>query len=221
MDQGFIRSLKAHYQKNISWRIIRAVDARKPFPKTSILDAMQLLQSSWSQVLEATIKNCFRKAGISEKAAEEAVNDKDDPFRDLCTDDDMDLEETVEDLCARLPKMIPSELNAAHLLESDEELATSDSRPTDSDILAEVLGELSDGDENEDESELEDLGDEPPTCPASADVDKAVEVLQQLSLFCGNGEEMRKMLEKFNVHAQKELSSREKQSHITDFFQKQ
>ena len=29
---------------------------------------MQLLQSAWSEILETIVQNCFRKAGISEKA---------------------------------------------------------------------------------------------------------------------------------------------------------
>ena len=78
-----IRSLKAKYRRKIIRRLIRAVDTKKAFPKTSILDAMQLLQSSWSEVSETTVKNCFRKAGISEEVAEEAINEQDDPFKDL------------------------------------------------------------------------------------------------------------------------------------------
>ena len=59
MDQGVKRSLKAKYRKKIIQRLIRAVDM-KTFRKTFILDAMQLLTSTWSEVSEATIKNCFR-----------------------------------------------------------------------------------------------------------------------------------------------------------------
>ena len=81
MDQGVIRSLKAKYRKKIIRRLIRAVDTKKAFPKTSILDAMQLLQSSWSEVPETTVKNCFRKAGILEEVAEEAINEQDDPSK--------------------------------------------------------------------------------------------------------------------------------------------
>ena len=69
MDQGVIRSLKAKYHRKIIKRLIRAVDMKKKLPQTSILDAMQLLQSAWSEVLELTVKNSFRKSGISEKLA--------------------------------------------------------------------------------------------------------------------------------------------------------
>ena len=42
MDQSVIHSLKAKYRRKIIQRLIRAVDMKKIFPKTSILDAMQL-----------------------------------------------------------------------------------------------------------------------------------------------------------------------------------
>ena len=82
MDQGVIRSVKAIYRKKIIQRIIREVDAGKGIPKISMLDAMQLLQSAWSEIKEATVQHCFRKAGISERPEEEAHGDRDDQFKD-------------------------------------------------------------------------------------------------------------------------------------------
>ena len=83
MKQGVIRSLKTKYRRKIIQSLIKAADMKKTFLETSILDAMQLLQSAWCEVPEATIKNCFRKVAISEKLAEEAINDQDDPFKDF------------------------------------------------------------------------------------------------------------------------------------------
>ena len=95
MDQGEICSLKAKYHRKIIKRLIRAVDMKKKLPQTSILDAIQLLQSACSKVSELTIKNCFRKSGISEKSAEQAINEEDDPFKDITAD----LEKTITELC--------------------------------------------------------------------------------------------------------------------------
>ena len=94
MDQGVIRSLKAKYRRKIIKRLIRAVDIKKKLPQTSILDAMWLLQSSWSEVSELFIKNCFPKRRISEKSTEQAINEEDDPFKDITAD----LEETITEL---------------------------------------------------------------------------------------------------------------------------
>ena len=77
---------------------------KKTFRKTSILDEMQLLTSAWSEVSEATIKNCFRKVGISEKSAEEAINDKDDPFKDLAAEE---LKQIIIEFPERLPNEVP------------------------------------------------------------------------------------------------------------------
>ena len=75
MNQGLIRSLKAKYRKKNHSKADQSSGDEKTFPKTSILDAIQLLTSAWSEVSEATINNFFRKVGISEKLAEEAIND--------------------------------------------------------------------------------------------------------------------------------------------------
>ena len=50
MEQGVICSLKAKYCQKKIQRMIRAVDMKKTFPNTSILDAMQLSTSAWSEV---------------------------------------------------------------------------------------------------------------------------------------------------------------------------
>ena len=156
MDQGVIRSLKAKYRRKIIQRLIRAVDMEKTFPETSILVAMQLLQSAWSEVSETTIQNCFRKVGISEKSAEEAINDQDDPFKDLAAEE---LEETISELRERLPDEAPEELNAAILLDMDAELSTNGDKPSDAEILAEIRGDVVQEEEIDD---IDVVCDEPP-----------------------------------------------------------
>eukprot|EP00794_Sanderia_malayensis_P002838 gene2838-3281_t len=161
MDQGVIRSLKAIYRRKIIQRIVRAVDAKKGIPKTSILDAMQLLRLSWAEVTEQTIKNCFKKAGISEQAAEEAFEDKDDPFKDLTAEDDMELEDAIDCLRAHLPEEVPLHLNAVALLEIDESLTTNGDKLTDADILASIREEASVEEDEATENEIE-FEDDPP-----------------------------------------------------------
>ena len=62
MDQGVIRSLKAHYRRRIVHLCIKSLDENKPYPKITILQAMKNLVSSWNAVSEETIVNCFKKA---------------------------------------------------------------------------------------------------------------------------------------------------------------
>ena len=76
---------------------------KKTFPKASILDAMQLLTSAWSEVSKATIKKRFRKVGILEKLAEEAINYQDDPFKEVAAEE---LEETINEFRVRFPNEV-------------------------------------------------------------------------------------------------------------------
>ena len=70
MDQGVIRSSKAHY-------------AKKGIPSINILNEMSLLVDAWDRVTAATITNCFRKAGISTENQQQSLDDADDPFQAL------------------------------------------------------------------------------------------------------------------------------------------
>ena len=134
MDQGVIRSLKAKYRRKIIKRLIRAVDMKKKLPQTSIFDALQLLQSAWSEVSELTIKNCFRKSGISEKSAEQAINEEDHPFKDVTAD----LKESITEIRERLPEEPLEELNATDFFDVDVELSTNGAKPSDAEIIAEI-----------------------------------------------------------------------------------
>ena len=161
------------------------------------------------------MQNYFKKAGRSEQAVEVALDDPDDPFKDITAEDDMELDEIIEGLRTKLPEEVPLRCNAAALLEINEEIATSGDKPTDADILAFIRGGSPSNEEEEDKSEIED---KPPACPASFEVDKAVESLQQFTLFCDNGVEIREMVEKINMVAKNEFSGRKKQSTIPDIF---
>ena len=83
INQGVIRSLKAHYRGRVVRRLCRALDKTKTLPNISILQAMKILISSWEAVSAQTIVNCIRKAGITSEAQNAAITDADDPFSDL------------------------------------------------------------------------------------------------------------------------------------------
>ena len=55
MDQGVIRSLKAHYRRRIVRPCIKSLDENKPLPKIISLQAMKNLVSSWNALSEETI----------------------------------------------------------------------------------------------------------------------------------------------------------------------
>ena len=61
---------------------------------------MMMLKKAWDEVTEQTIRNCFRKSGISVEAQEGAMDDHDDPFKGMKDDgeDDSAVEKLKFDL---------------------------------------------------------------------------------------------------------------------------
>ena len=49
MDQGVIRSLKAHYQAHVVKKYIANIDSNKRVPNISILTAMSYLAEAWDR----------------------------------------------------------------------------------------------------------------------------------------------------------------------------
>ena len=169
---------------------------------------MQFLTSAWNEVTEVTIKNCFKKVGISEKSAEEGINEEDDdPFKDL--------EEAINDFRERLPDNVPEDLNASVLIDVDDELSTTGSTQSDAEILAEVMGDAGADKEVDDDV---DFYDESPTHPSSHEVESDIEILQRFSLFYNDGDELQKLISKADMHAEKAFMAKKKQKTIEDFF---
>ena len=130
MDQGVIRSLKAHYRTLTVQLFICGVDNGQPLPKISILSAMNMLTAAWDKVSEITVQNCFKRVGISKESQECAMNDSDDPFKEL--------DEELDNLRERAQNHAPPEVTTETVIECDDELLTADTELTsDSDILAE------------------------------------------------------------------------------------
>ena len=73
-------------------KILVAMDSQKQL-KISILDAMKWLKQSWSEVTEATNKNCFKHCSFTQDANE------DHPGQD--PDQDPDLQSLFEELQQR------------------------------------------------------------------------------------------------------------------------
>ena len=74
MDQGVIRSPKAHYRALTVQQYIHAVD-NKSVVNISVLAAMNMLSNTWYKVSETTTKN--RSVDISQQSQESAANHTD------------------------------------------------------------------------------------------------------------------------------------------------
>ena len=80
MDQGFIRSLKTEYQAKIISKCINVMESNKELPKIIILDAMTMLEQSWSTLPDIIVINCFKNVGTSKESRQDSIKDTDHPF---------------------------------------------------------------------------------------------------------------------------------------------
>ena len=70
----------------------------------------------------------------------------------------------------------------------------------------------------EEEDDIDIVYDEPPVPPSAFEVEKAIEVLQQFTLFCDKGDAWREVLSKVNTFSQRAIAKRKKQKTIKDYF---
>ena len=208
MDQGVIRSLKAHYRKKIVRLCIVAVESNKPLPKISILQAMKHLVSSWNAVSKETIVNCFKKSNISQSNQQAAVNDDDNPFKSL--------QVYLEKLHELDNDAIQPNLSAESFADLDSEIVTSASFSNDDDIIAEII----EGENEESEGDQDDEESTPPTRPSTNEVLDALETLQDLSMFSTRGDEIRSLVLNMESLLVRERIDNLKQSVVTDFFKR-
>ena len=156
-------------------------------------------------------KEFFRKSGISEKSAGQTINEEDDPFKDITAD----LEETITELRERLPEEALEELNATDLLDVDAELSTNGEKPSDAEIIAEIRSEVPD---DKDQTDIDFVIDDPKVPPTEIEIEKATEALEELSMFCEDGEILRTAVSNVNRLSQIAMLKCKKQKTIKDYF---
>ena len=155
MDQGVMRSLKAHCRGTVVRQLCRTLNKMKMLQKISILQAMKILVSSWEAVSAQTIVNYFRKVGVTPEAQNAAITDADDPFSNL--------KESLQQLHDIDPDMVPEGVTPESLNHVNEVITTAP-MITDDDILRSVTTnqqEQSDEDDDNDE-EVEETAPERP-----------------------------------------------------------
>ena len=87
--------------------------------------------TAWDRVSTETIKNCFKKAGISRETQENAINDSDDPFKALA--------EEINALREKEPELVPTDMTVDDVVDADDNVLTSNVLPpNDEDILQEI-----------------------------------------------------------------------------------
>ncbi|CAH1961315.1 unnamed protein product [Acanthoscelides obtectus] len=65
LDQGIIKSFKFHYKRRIMEKILDGFETNVTIPIIDLLDCIHISVTVWeADVTQATIQNCFRKAGF-------------------------------------------------------------------------------------------------------------------------------------------------------------
>ena len=82
-----------------------------------------MLVSAWKEVSQTTIVNCFKKAKISEKDQTIAVNDEDDPFKEI--------NENLKELREKEPILVPENMTAEDFATADDAVITTSPTLTD------------------------------------------------------------------------------------------
>ena len=208
IDQGAIRSLKAHYRKKVVPLCIKAVESNKLLPQISILQPMKNLVSSWNAVSKETIVNCFKKSNISQSNQQVAVNDDENPFK-ILQDDFKKLHELDSDA-------IQPNLSAESFADLDSEVVTSASFSNDDDIIAKVI----EGGNKENKDDQDDEESTLPTRPSTSEAEDVLEVLQDLSMFTTRGYKIRSLVLKMESLLVHEQTDNSKLSVATDFFER-
>ena len=168
-----------------------------------------MLASAWNEVSQATIVNCFKKAKISDKDQTIAINDEDDPFKEI--------NEDLQELREKDSSLVPESMTAEDLASADDAVITRESTLTDEEILEE--------DTKIDDNEVEDIEDEDDeelVAPSARDVEKSLEILKNLSLFSEQrGGQMQDLTNKFDTLFIREKVEKRKQVSITSYFVKE
>ena len=153
---------------------------------------MFMLKIAWDAMSNQTFTNCFRISGISEKDAEKMMNDEEDPFKGL-EDDDVE-EGPVQTLGVdlsiskeRFADQIDADISLDEYVDFDIDISTSHGKLTNAEIIAEVTGTQED---NTDDEERDNVEGQPIIKPGIEEVQKAIGILEDFSLYSKFGEAM-------------------------------
>ena len=143
---------------------------------------MHMLVRPWDAVSANILKNCFRKASVSEETQVASINDEDHAFKLL--------EEKVNELKSR--GLVDGGLTVDVYVNIDFEVCTSEtSAITDRQILDSILIKNYDEEEEDTDEESKDM---PPEKPKLLEIANATELLECWSLFDNSGAEIRQSL---------------------------
>ena len=146
LDQGIILSAKRRYKKKLAERYLTCVennkDANSLLKALDIVQATNMIASSWRETSSTIIQNCFCKAGFKHHAVDPASKTEEDP-----------LPASAPDVWNRVQRWL-GDVQVDEFAASEPEAATA--QPiSDQDIVNIILTENDAQDKSDDESEEE------------------------------------------------------------------
>ena len=206
LDQGIILSAKRRYKKKLAERYLACVennkDANSLLKALDIVQATNMIATSWRETSSTIIQNCFRKAGFKHHAVDPAPEIQEDP-----------LPAPAPDVWNRVQRWL-GDVQFDEFAASEPEAGTAQPM-SDQDIVNIVLTENDVQDESHDETEEE--------IPSASAIKTSVEFLamiDQQKAFLKRNElptEIVEQLEAQVVAMQVSLCSKQKQ--MQDYFQ--
>ena len=167
-----------------------------------------MLVSAGNEISQTTIVNCFQKAKISEKHQTIAINDEDDPFKEI--------NKNLIELREKESSLVPENMTAEGFATADDAVITTSSTLTDEEILQEATQT-----ENDEVEEIED-DDRELAAPSTRDVENSLEILKNLPLFSEKrGDQMQDLVNKFETLLTRDNVEKCKQVKITSYFVKE
>ena len=152
--------------------------------------------------------NCLKKAKISEKDETIAINNKDDPFKEI--------DESLKELQEKEPSLVPQNMTAEDFATMDDAVITTSSTLTDEEILQDATQT-----ENDEVEEIED-DDAELVAPSTRDVENSLEILKNLSLFSEKGgDQMQDIINRFETLLMRDKVKKCKQVKIVTYFVKE
>ena len=191
MDQGVIRSLKAHYRERFVRLLCRALEKKEPCSMISILQSLKILVDSWEVVSKETIINCFRKAGITPAVQQAAISDSDDPFNDL--------QESLNDLRKADLSKVPDDVTATALVSLDDNVIAPAPEICEGDIIEELRAcqEPGEGEKSDDEISIEEIFDPVVEKPSRSAVESTLDDFKYAAMFSDEGVQMQRLILSF------------------------
>ena len=178
-DQGIIRSLKTQYKSKVLLKLIESIDKGTEGFAVNLLDAVQMVTSSWKEVAPITIENCFKKAGF-------VIPTEVDDSEDIMDVDEIEEESNHGDTVIRqawdkIQDSVPG-VSFEDFMTADDDVPST-GVPTDADIIASITFENNDASfEDEFDDDVDNCGDEIRP-PSSEEAQKAASLLRNYFYF--------------------------------------